>query len=80
MPVGGRPKETDQWAVAAEQVEGGEVPVLEVRADPVVAIPPDGSPPTKRSGYTLTVLRKLGSRWLLSHDANLLSPEPPSGG
>ena len=46
----------------------------------VVAIPPAGSPPTKRAGYTLTVLRKLGSRWLLSRDANLLSPGPPSGG
>jgi uncharacterized protein (TIGR02246 family) len=46
----------------------------------VVAIPPDRSPPTKRAGYTLTVLRKLGSRWLLSRDANLLSPGPPSGG
>jgi ketosteroid isomerase-like protein len=40
----------------------------------VVATPPDGSPPVERSGHTLTVLRKVGGKWLLARDANLLGP------
>jgi uncharacterized protein (TIGR02246 family) len=40
----------------------------------VVTTPPDGSPKTERAGHTLTVLRKLGGRWLLARDANLLGP------
>ena len=35
--------------------------------------PPDG-PTTRRTGHTLTVLRKRGGRWQLARDANLLSP------
>jgi hypothetical protein len=27
----------------------------------------------KRSGHTLTVFRKVGNKWLLSRDANLLA-------
>src|SRR5262249_27206996 len=41
----------------------------------VVATPPDGSPPTARSGHTLTILRKEQGRWRLARDANLLAPE-----
>ena len=29
--------------------------------------------PVKRSGYTLTILRKESGRWLLARDANLLT-------
>jgi uncharacterized protein (TIGR02246 family) len=37
-------------------------------------IPPDGSTPVRRSGYTLTVLRKESDgRWRLARDANLLT-------
>lgn len=35
--------------------------------------PPDG-PTTRRTGPTLTVLRKQGGRWQLARDANLLTP------
>lgn len=40
----------------------------------VIATPADGSPAIERAGYTLTVLRKEGGRWLLARDANLLTP------
>jgi len=40
----------------------------------VVATPPDGSPPMKRAGHTLTVLKKEEGRWVLARDANLLAP------
>ncbi|MBV8037645.1 SgcJ/EcaC family oxidoreductase [Roseateles sp.] len=40
----------------------------------VTATPPDGSPPMRREGHTLTVLRKDGGRWKLARDANLLAP------
>ncbi|MGF6596734.1 uncharacterized protein (TIGR02246 family) [Paraburkholderia sp. GAS448] len=36
--------------------------------------PPGGAAPVRRSGYTLTILRKeLDGRWLLARDANLLT-------
>lgn len=39
----------------------------------VVAKPPIGGTPTKRSGHTLTILRKEGGRWKIARDANMLS-------
>jgi uncharacterized protein (TIGR02246 family) len=39
----------------------------------VTATPPDGSPPTRREGHTLTLLRKDSGRWKLARDANLLA-------
>ncbi len=39
----------------------------------VTATPPQGAP-VRRSGYTLTILRKLpDGRWVISRDANLLA-------
>lgn len=38
--------------------------------------PKDGSPPTKRTGHTLTIFRRINGKWLLARDANLLSPPP----
>jgi uncharacterized protein (TIGR02246 family) len=36
--------------------------------------PPGGAAPVRRSGYTLTILRKeLDGRWVLARDANLLT-------
>jgi uncharacterized protein (TIGR02246 family) len=35
---------------------------------------PEGSP-LRRSGYTLTILRKKSGRWVLFRDANLLAAE-----
>jgi uncharacterized protein (TIGR02246 family) len=39
-------------------------------------IPPDGGTPVRRSGYTLTILRKgADGRWRLARDANLVTVE-----
>lgn len=38
----------------------------------VTVTPPRGGAPVKRSGHTLTIFRKIQSRWLLARDANLL--------
>jgi ketosteroid isomerase-like protein len=46
-------------------------------------MPPDCGRPVRRTGYTLTILRKEGDRrWRLAHDANLPAAEqkPPSQG
>ncbi len=40
----------------------------------VTVTPPGESQPVERAGYTLTVLRRVGGKWLLARDANLLSP------
>ena len=44
--------------------------------DPVidVSVTPTGGTPTRRTGYTLTILRKEHGRWRLARDANLLAP------
>jgi uncharacterized protein (TIGR02246 family) len=43
----------------------------------VTVTPPAGAKPVRRSGYTLTILRKeADGRWLLARDANLLAVEP----
>ena len=42
----------------------------------VTKTPAEGGPPTRLTGYTLTVFRKQpGGRWVLVRDANLLTPE-----
>ena len=39
-----------------------------------IAVTPAGGKPTRRAGYTLTILRKQpDGRWLLARDANLLT-------
>jgi len=40
----------------------------------VVVTPPGGAASITRSGYTLSILRKQGGKWLLARDANMLSP------
>ena len=37
---------------------------------------PGASTPMRRAGYTLTILRKEGGRWLLARDANLVGEAP----
>src|SRR5688500_5348753 len=39
----------------------------------VTATPRGGGPATKRSGHTLTILRKQGGRWKIARDANMLA-------
>lgn len=42
----------------------------------VTMTPRDGGASVRRSGYTLTILRKESDgRWLLARDANLLAPQ-----
>jgi ketosteroid isomerase-like protein len=42
-----------------------------------IAITPPQGKAVRRSGYTLSVLRKSGNgKWQLFRDANLLTPEP----
>lgn len=42
---------------------------------------PGGNAPVRRSGYTLTIFRKMpDGRWLLSRDANMMPPPGPSSG
>ena len=43
----------------------------------VVMTPRNGNPQIRRSGHTLTVLRKHSGQWVLSRDANLLMTERP---
>ena len=40
----------------------------------ITVTPSGASQPMERAGHTLTVLRRVGGRWLLARDANLLSP------
>jgi len=43
----------------------------------VTMTPPNGKP-TRRSGYTLTILRKEpDGAWVIARDANLLAPDEP---
>jgi len=39
-----------------------------------VEMTPPGGPSIRRSGHTLSVLRKSGGQWRLARDANLLTP------
>jgi uncharacterized protein (TIGR02246 family) len=40
----------------------------------VSVTPPGASTPMERAGHTLTVFHRVGGKWLLARDANLLSP------
>lgn len=40
----------------------------------ITVTPPGAIQPIEQAGHTLTVLRRVGGRWLLARDANLLSP------
>ena len=42
----------------------------------VVVTPPGGAKPMTRSGNTLSILRKQNGKWLLTRDANMLTPMP----
>jgi len=79
-----------QFAAAAAgnpmRMEGqSEVQEVVVRGDlgycwtrlRVSATPAQGGAPMRRSGHTLTILRKQADgSWLLARDANLLAPDP----
>ena len=86
---GREPFGKEAFAAAAESMQGvrlegkSEIRELKVLGDWAylrghlsVAITPPGGNPVRRSGYTLSILRKApDGRWLLARDANLLSQE-----
>ena len=39
----------------------------------VVITPPNGAPPTRRAGNTLSILRRQANSWLIARDANMLA-------
>jgi uncharacterized protein (TIGR02246 family) len=90
MTPGGKPFGKEAFAAASESmknaaIEGrSEIQELRVLGDwaylrnyiEMTATPRDGGAPMRRSGYTLTILRKeADGRWRLARDANLLAPE-----
>ena len=40
----------------------------------VITTLPDGSPPNKRTGDTLTIFKRENGKWVLFRDANMLAP------
>jgi len=40
-----------------------------------IAVTPPNAPPVTREGYTLTLFRKQNGKWLLTRDANLVTPK-----
>jgi uncharacterized protein (TIGR02246 family) len=86
---GREPFGKEAFAAAAQSMQGvrlegkSEIRELKVLGDWAylrghlsVAITPPGGNPVRRSGYTLSILRKApDGRWLLARDANLLSQE-----
>jgi uncharacterized protein (TIGR02246 family) len=86
MVPGQEPFGRDAFATASRNMAGvtmeGTSEVLEllvigdwafVRNRLVLAVTAPGSTLVRRSGYTLTLLRKESGRWLLARDANLLT-------
>jgi uncharacterized protein (TIGR02246 family) len=86
MVPGREPFGKDAFAVMAKDMAGvrmegsSDIRELQVLGDwaylrnhITVAITPPSGRTMKRAGYTLTVLRKEGGKWLLARDANLLT-------
>ncbi|MGJ0504923.1 MAG: YybH family protein [Methylocystis sp.] len=92
MTPGGRPFGKEAFAAASENMKNvkldgrSEIQELKIFGNcaylrnyiELTATPSDGGAPVRRSGYTLTILRKeADGRWRLARDANLLAPEKP---
>lgn len=58
-----------------ECIVSGEVAYTRTRLA-VTITTPDGKASSAK-GYTMSLFRKTGGRWLLARDANLLTPETP---
>jgi len=71
------------WAYCWNQLTVNMVPAGSANtASAVTSNPqsPTSNPkvPPRRSGYTLSILRKKDDEWVLFRDANLLAPDPPT--
>jgi len=90
MVPGRKPFGKEAFAAASEgmkdvRIEGtSDIQEIQVHGDwaylrsylEIEMTPPDGGPPVRRSGHTLTILRKEpDGRWRLARDANLLTDE-----
>jgi uncharacterized protein (TIGR02246 family) len=90
MVAGQPPFGKKEFAAASEgmknvQIEGAcDIQEIQILGDwaylrnhiRITVTPPGGKPAVRRSGYTLTILRKdTDGRWRLTRDANLLAPE-----
>ena len=73
-PGGPRPKFEGSTEIQEIQTSGDLAFLWSKLA--VAVTPPGASQPVERAGHTLTVLRRVGGRWLLARDANLLAPVP----
>lgn len=78
VPAGNpRPKIEGTAEIQEIQVSGDLAYVVSRLS--VSVTPPGASQATERTGHTLTVFRRIGGKWLLARDANLLSPLPQPG-
>ena len=89
-PMRGRDAFAGAFRGALQQVHiesQSEIQEIEVSGDlayswnhlSVTVTPRQGGAATRRTGYTLTVLRKqTGGAWVVKRDANLLAVEPPA--
>ncbi|MGE0211054.1 MAG: SgcJ/EcaC family oxidoreductase [Parvibaculaceae bacterium] len=88
MVPGQEPFGKEAFAAASKGMEGmrldgmSEIVELRVLGDWAylrsrirMSMTPPGGTPVRRSGYTLTILRKDDGRWQLARDANLLTAE-----
>lgn len=78
VPAGSpRPKIEGTAEIQEIQVSGDLAYVVSRLS--VSVTPLGASQATERAGHTLTVFRRIGGKWLLARDANLLSPLPQPG-
>jgi uncharacterized protein (TIGR02246 family) len=76
-PGSPRPKFEGTTEIQEIQVSG-DIAFMWTRLS-VVITPPGASQAIEWAGHTLTVLQRVGGKWLLARDANLLSPVQHSG-
>ena len=79
-PFGKQEFAAQSRALEGVKIEGSATPVeIKVLGDWAylrnhldLTMTPAGGTPVHRTGYTLTILRKVDGRWLLTRDANLV--------
>lgn len=76
--AGGAPPKMDGSSEIQEVQVSGDWAFLWSKLS-VVVTPPGGSP-MERAGHTLTIFQRVNGKWLLTRDANLLTPVPKPAG
>ena len=72
VPAGTIPPTIEGTSEIQEIQVSGDFASMWTKLSVVVTAP--GGQRTERAGHTLTVLRRVGHKWLLARDANLLAP------